>query len=225
MKQRVTTLGIFTIFFCTALVVGNVISSKRIPLGLFVFGNSVNISAGVYCYMVTYLMSDVISELYGRKEATRTIVYGLIAQLTATILITIASHLDYTDEAFQNAFILVLGQNYVTVFATYVAYIISQSTEVYIFYKIRNYFIDEYHDTKHKWIWNNASSAVSNLLDCFLISAIINLINSNGIITIALVMRVARLVTEQYIFKLVISLCDTPFFYYLTRNNKEEVNG
>lgn len=225
MKKRVTTLGVFTIFFCTALVIGNVISSKRIPTGLVVFGNSVDISAGVYCYMITYLMSDVISELYGAKESMRTVIYGMIAQLSATVLIVLSEHLDYIDENFQNAFILVLGQNYVTVIATYIAYIISQTVEIFLFYKIRDYFINKYNDTRHKWIWNNASSAVANLLDCLLISVIINLVNSHWVVSLTLVFRVSRLVTEQYIFKMVISLCDTPFFYFLTRNKKENVNG
>lgn len=219
--KRVTTLGVFTIFFCTALVVGNVISSKRIPTGLSVFGNTINISAGVYCYMITYLMSDVISEIYGAKEATRTVIYGMIAQLSATILIVLSAHLDYTDESFQNAFILVLGQNYVTVIATYIAYIVSQTVEIYLFYKIRDYFINKYNDTRHKWIWNNASSAVANLLDSLLISLIINLVNSNWYISLALILRVSRVVTEQYIFKMFISLCDTPFFYFLTRDSKK----
>lgn len=222
MKKQIHSYEVYAIIFCTALVVGNVVSSKRVPTGLNLFGDNVTVSAGIFCYMVTYLTSDVITELYGRGKAIKVVLLGLISQLSATLLILVSGKLDYIDNAFQEAYELVLGQNYVTVIATYIAYIISQTIEILIFYKIRDYFIDKYHDNKHRWIWNNASSAVSNLIDSLLISAIINLVHSNFTITMVLVLRVLRLVIEQYLYKMFISLLDTPFFYFLT--SKKEVN-
>ena len=89
-----------------------------------------------------------------------------------------------------------------------------------MFFRISDYFINKYHDTKHKWIWNNASSAVSNLIDSLLISGIINLVHAGFTVTLVLVTRVLRLVLEQYIIKMFIALCDTPFFYFLTRDKE-----
>ena len=92
------------------------------------------------------------------------------------------------------------------VFASLTAYTISQAHDVISFNFWRNKT-----KGKHKWLRNNASTLVSQIIDTAIF------------ITIAfwgLVPDLLWMIISQYVVKAIIALLDTPFFYLLTRNNK-----
>ena len=92
---------------------------------------------------------------------------GFACQILATCLIIVGEFLPAADPAMQNAYDMLLGQNAVFVVASMTAYLLSQSWDVFIFHKIRNRFHASKGEaaSRHRWIWNNASTMTSQLFD------------------------------------------------------------
>lgn len=206
MTKTQKNLSILNGIFVTSLLIANVVASKIVAFGAFV------LPAAIVAYPLTFLMTDVIGEIWGKNEANRTVKLGVACQLISLILIGAAVKLPVASFADnQEAFNLILGQSARVVIASLAAYICSQSWDVWIFHKIRNYFISKGNDTrKVKWIWNNASTMTSQIIDTAIF------------ITIAFWGKVPNLwamIISQYIVKFVYAALDTPFFYMLTRDS------
>ena len=147
MKKTSNNLVLLNVLFATSLVVANVVAGKIIMLfGIFV------LPAAVVSYAFTFLITDVIGELWGKEEAQKTVKRGLIAQIFASLLILMAQYLPVAPFAsdMQNAFNSLLGQNWRFALASLTAYYISQTNDVYIFHKFKIK-----HGSKHRWIRNN----------------------------------------------------------------------
>ena len=69
MKKTNTNLMLCAMVFAVALVISNVITAKTIQTGIPLFGSTILVPSAVICYCVTFLMTDVIGEIWGRKEA------------------------------------------------------------------------------------------------------------------------------------------------------------
>ena len=98
MEKKDKNLILLYVIVAVGLVVSNVTSSKLVNLGI------VSIPGGVICYAITYLATDVINELWARKQANLAVVYGLIAQVMASILIFITEILPAVDANAQEAY-------------------------------------------------------------------------------------------------------------------------
>jgi len=202
MKKTNDNLIAINAVFIMSLLVANVVAGKVVDLFGFI------VPAAVVAYGITFLCTDVINEIWGKKEAQKTVKLGLKIQLASTVLILLAIWLPPAVFAvdFNVAFKTVLGQNVRVVFASLTAYTISQAHDVISFNFWRNKT-----KGKHKWLRNNASTLVSQIIDTAIF------------ITIAfwgLVPNLLWMIISQYIVKAIIALLDTPFFYLLTRNNK-----
>lgn len=191
--------------FITSLLTANVVAGKVVLL----FGKLV-VPAAVVAYAITFLATDIINELYGKEKANEVVKYGFIAQITASILIYLASKLPVAPfmPEMQEAFTMLLGQNARFVIASLMAYAVSQAHDVYSFdwWKRKT-------KGKHKWIRNNFSTMISQLID----TAIFITIAFYGVVPNLLAM-----VVSQYIIKFCLALLDTLFFYYFTSG---DVNG
>jgi len=202
MKKTNDNLIAINAVFIMSLLIANVVAGKVIDLFGFI------VPSAVVAYGITFLCTDVINEIWGKKEAQKTVKLGLKIQLASTVLILLAIWLPPAVFAvdFNVAFKTVLGQNVRVVFASLTAYTISQAHDVISFNFWRNKT-----KGKHKWLRNNASTLVSQIIDTAIF------------ITIAfwgLVPDLLWMIISQYVVKAIIALLDTPFFYLLTRNNK-----
>jgi len=191
-------LVVLATLFTTCLIVANIIAVKLIS----VFGWVV--PAGVIAYPLTFLLTDVIAELYGRKIASRVVWAGFAANLLMVVLIFGGKLLPAAPIwAGQPAYESILGMVPRIVLASMIAYLISQHHDIFAFHFWRQ-------KTKGRFLWlrNNASTMVSQALDTGLF------------ITIAFWGTVpTEVVTEmlltQYVIKLIIAAGDTPFCYLL----------
>lgn len=197
-------LILLNVIFASALVVANVIAGKIVMLG-----ENFTIPAAVVVYAVTFLITDIIHENYGREQAKQTIIFGFIAQIFASIMIFLGQLLPvapFAQES-QQAYETLLGQNARFVIASLAAYLTSQYLDVLIFSKLKKMT-----NTKYKWLRNNVSTASSQLID------------TTVFITIAFIGSVPNLwmmILSQYVIKLGIAALDTPIFYWLTRKQKQ----
>ncbi len=202
MKKTNDNLIAINAVFIMSLLIANVVAGKVVDLFGFI------VPAAVVAYGITFLCTDVINEIWGKEEAQKTVKLGLKIQLASTALILLAIWLPPAVFAvdFNAAFKTVLSQNVRVVFASLTAYTISQAYDVISFNFWRNKT-----KGKHKWLRNNASTLVSQIIDTAIF------------ITIAfwgMVPNLLWMIISQYVVKAIIALLDTPFFYLLTRDKK-----
>ena len=179
--------------FVGALVISSVLASKIITIfGLIV-------PAGVLAYCITFVVTDVISEIWGKERANRVVFSGFITLLATFLLIRLALAWDaapFWKE--QRAFSTVLGSTSRIIIASFIAYLASQYHDVWAFHIWRKWTAE-----RHLWLRNTASTAVSQFIDTLIF------------ITIAFygTMPVFPLIKGQYLIKVIIALLDTPFVY------------
>ncbi|UDN63753.1 queuosine precursor transporter [Clostridioides sp. ES-W-0016-02] len=198
-KKTERNLTSLNCVFVTSLVVSNIVAGKVVDI----FG--LVVPAAVVAYPLTFLCTDVIGEIWGKEEANRTVKRGILMQLFSLLLITIAIALPSASFAteYSSNLKIVLGQNVRFVLASLIAYILAQSNDVFIFHKLKERF-----NEKHKWLRNNASTMLSQLID----TAIFITIGFWGTVPSLITM-----IMSQYVVKFFLALLDTPFFYLLTR--------
>ena len=214
MRKTQETLNILTIVFIVCLVISNVITGKIVDTGFTLFGQPLTIAGAIICYPITYLITDVIGELWGKQEANRIVKYGFIGQVLATIIIVITTYTPYIDLEMQNAYIKLLGQNWVFVVGSLSAYLISQYLDVHIFHKLKERF------KKHKWLRNNASTMLSQFVDTAVFITIAFGFGFGWLFDNQIALL--NMLIGQYLVKLICAVLDTPFFYLLTREHKNQ---
>jgi len=199
-------LVVLTTLFATCLLVANIISVKLISIGGWV------VPAGIIAYPLTFLFTDVIAELYGKRVATRVIWIGFGANILMVLLVFGGRLLPPAPfwEG-QPAYESVLGMVPRIVLASMIAYLISQHHDVFAFHFWRQ-------KTKARFLWlrNNASTMVSQALDTgvFITIAFWGVVPA-GILT--------NMLLSQYIIKLAIAAGDTPFCYLMVWLLKKKV--
>ncbi|WP_017186221.1 queuosine precursor transporter [Alkalibacillus haloalkaliphilus] len=205
MTSKEQKLIFLNVIFATSLVIANVLAGK-----LVAFSENFVVPAAVVVYAVTFLITDIVHEEYGKKQAKQTILFGFAAQIFASIMIYLGYLLPvapFAQES-QAAYEELLGQNARFVLASAAAYLTSQFVDVYIFAAVKKM-------TKNrlKWLRNNLSTATSQFFD------------TSIFITIAFIGTVPNIwvmIVSQYVIKLAIAVIDTPLFYLFTRKHRRE---
>lgn len=215
MKKTTKNLTLLTSVFCTALVISNVVTARIIP-----FFGSMTIAGAVLIYPITFLITDVVGEVWGKKEANAIVKYGFISQCIATALIVLTGMLPCVSSETASAYNTILGQNWIIVLGSMIAYYMSQTWDVYIFHKIRDKYLAKHKTTKGgRWIWNNASTITSQLIDS-VVFILISFGLGFGWIKNGQWNLVWNMLAGQYLVKVILALLDTPLFYLFTKTTK-----
>ena len=199
-------LVVLASLFTTCLLIANILAVKLISIGGWV------VPAGVIAYPLTFLFTDVISELYGRRIASRVIWAGFGANLLMVVLVFGGKLLPAAPfwEG-QPAYESILGTVPRIVLASMIAYLVSQHHDVFAFHFWRR-------KTKARFLWlrNNASTMVSQGLDTglFITIAFWGMVPADILVNMLL---------TQYVIKLVVAACDTPFCYLLVALLRDKV--
>ena len=220
MKKTKENLSLLYMIFAALLVCANLMAAKQVPVGKW-FGLDIAITAGVICYPFTFLVTDIIGELWGKKEAQRAVIGGFIGQIIAVVMIIIANAMPGNDPVMTEMFNSVLGSNWILTVGSLVACLLSQTWDVLVFHKIRDAYIKKHGSTKGgKWIWNNVSTISSQLIDSvvFYIGLLI-MLRTQGIVLPFNV--IVTTIFVYWLIKIVIALLDTPFFYFFTRKSEK----
>ncbi|MCP4104219.1 MAG: queuosine precursor transporter [Desulfobacteraceae bacterium] len=190
-RYFIILLSIFT----GSITVASVLATKIITVsGLFV-------PAGVLAYSVTFICTDVISEIWGKKRANDVVLGGFAALLSVMIFVQIS--LVWPEAPFWKngeAFKTVLGSTTRIITASFAAYLASQFHDVWAFH-----FWKKITKGRHLWLRNNLSTVVSQFIDSFLF------------VTIAFygIHPVWPLIRGQWIVKIGIAVLDTPVICFL----------
>lgn len=215
MQKTEKNYVLLTTLFCVCLVISNVTAGKVVDMGIPFMGRSITVPGAIVCYPITYLITDIIGEVWGRAEANRVVRVGLISQVVATIIIILTRYLPFVDPEMQGAYVAMLGQNWIFVVGSLAAYLVSQTLDVAIFHGIRKAIVQRTGSNRHRWIWNNASTMLSQLFDTAIFITIGFGLGFGWLFND--LQALANMIIGQYMVKLIFAACDTPFFYFFTR--------
>lgn len=219
MEKTQRNLMLCGMVFAIALVVSNMVAAKTIATGFTLFGTAVVVPSAVICYFITFLMTDVVGEIWGRKEAQLIVKWGFVCQVIACVLIAIAQMLPAANPEMQGSYEMLLGQNVVFVIASLLAYLTSQSWDVFVFHKIRGFFLSRGKSSAWRWVWNNASTMSSQAIDTVIYITVAFGIGMGWAFDAAMLPTLLAMMAGQYVCKFILAALDTPVFYFLTRTS------
>ena len=194
--------------FITSLVVSNLIFQKFFywyPLNLKVLGNSLfELSVGILPYPITFLITDLISEIYGKKRANQVVVTGIFASFFSMGILLIANEVPaiknspIDDKTFNQVFAL----SPIAALASMIAYLLAQFVDIRIYHFWKNLT-----QGKMLWLRNNFSTFSSQLIDTVLV---VGLLSVFGVLEWKLFWG---LVISGFLFKIIVAALDTPLLY------------
>lgn len=184
-------------FYVTLVVISNIIASKTIAFDLG-FGTFFAPGA-VLLFSVTFLLTDIVNEKFGRKETQRMIWLALgtqIALIAFSYLIVHAVPAPFFTG--QEAFALVFGTVPRIVIASLITFFISENLDTYLFQ-----WFKKATGGKHLWMRNAFSSLPAMLVDSVLF------------VTLAFygVMPIVPLIIGLTVTKWLVGVIDIPFMY------------
>ncbi|MBT8395224.1 MAG: queuosine precursor transporter [Flavobacteriaceae bacterium] len=194
--------------FITSLVVSNLIFQKFFywyPFNIEIFGTKLfEISVGILPYPITFLITDLISEIYGKKRANDVVIAGIFASFFSMLIVYTANAVSATtwspvgDDMFKTVF----GSTAIAVFASMMAYLLAQFIDIHIYH-----FWKRLTKGRHLWLRNNFSTFLSQFVDTF---AVLFLLCSFGKIEWS---NFSGLLVSGFVFKVLVAMTDTPFLY------------
>ena len=166
-------------------------------------------SMGVILYSSIFFSTDLLGEKYGREEAQRAVTLGfavnimlvVFSQLSMLYLPSTAPETAEYSQKIHNAIVEIFTYTPRFVFGSLLAYIISQSFDVWVYHRIKDAT-----DGRHLWLRNTGSTLMSQGFD----TVIYGLVVWWGIVDLPTAMQLAG---AKYIFKFIIAVVDTPFIY------------
>lgn len=212
LEKKAFVFLILAAFFITSLVLTNLIAGRFFTLRIDALNIDWALSSGIIAYPVTFLVTDIISEIYGEKRATSLVKIGFIVSVFTVIIILISTSLPIWENSpvdnasYNNVFGLAPG----IVFGSMIAYLTAQFIDVKLFE-----FWRKLTNGKHLWLRNNGSTILSQLIDTSLvvIIALILYPKFTGVSEAISWSSALQIIIGQYIFKAFIALVDTPFIY------------
>jgi len=190
--------------FITALTLGNIVGVTK-----FVDLSVVVIPVGLLAYPITFLATDLISEIYGHRRAQAVVWVGFIMNVFMLSLMWLGRTLPDASgvSGATSTFASVYDYMKPNVVGSMVAYLTAQSVDVKLFHFWKNLT-----KGKHLWLRNNASTMVSQVVDTVTILSILYVTGGLGS-EIDSIPRLLNLMLDSYKFKFFFALFDTPFFY------------
>lgn len=178
---------------------------------------SFSLTLGNIAYASSYLITDLLGELYSKKAAKKAVGIGFLTLVMMTVIMNIV--LLYQPEANSRE----MYDSVANIFhlmpriaaASFIAYFCSQNLDVVVFHKLK------LKSRGGLWLRNNISTISSQLIDGLIFTTVAFYgIYSNS--------ELLEIFISTYIIKTVIAMCDTPFMYlgvYLKKSQKvKEIN-
>ncbi|MCC7275677.1 MAG: queuosine precursor transporter [Alphaproteobacteria bacterium] len=182
--------------FVTCLVVANIVAVKLVAIGGLI------VPAGVVVFPVTYILGDVLTEVYGYSRARRAIWLGFLCNLLAVAAIVVAGALppaDFWDG--QPAFERILGQAPRLLAASFVAYLVGEFVNAYVLARLKVAM-----EGRMLWVRTIASTLIGQLFD----SAVFVALAFAGVMPPSLM---AAAILTQWLFKSAYEAAATPVTY------------
>jgi uncharacterized integral membrane protein (TIGR00697 family) len=186
---------------------GNLIYQKFVFLPILPF-HTFELSVGAILYPLTFLLTDLITEFYGKEKANFCVKLGISMNIFVACVIAGMDQLDATPWSKIDNFTFhkVFGFYSVAFLGSIIACYTAQIIDITLYLWIRKI-------TNGKWLWarNNGSTAISLFIDTFIV---ITFMTAFHILPLD---HMWSLIMNSYFFKLSFSICSTPLFYVLVK--------
>jgi hypothetical protein len=204
--------------FIASLVSCNLIFQKFFEIEIwlpFVGDYTFSQSVGLLPYPITFLVTDIISEIYGKDRANQVVTSGLVASIFMLIVVTLADIIPVApwSPVDGDIFHKVFGLSAAAVFASMMAYLFAQYVDIRIFH-----FWKKLTKGKHLWLRNNASTIFSQFIDT---CSVLSLLCFFGVIGWDMF---GILLLNGFLFKVFFAAFDTPFVYLAVYYLRKEFN-
>jgi uncharacterized PurR-regulated membrane protein YhhQ (DUF165 family) len=232
-NRRESVFLILAGLFLGSLTMLNILGLTRL-LEFEILGIPFPLTLGVLPYPLTFLCTDFISELYGRRRANTLVMVGLLLNIWVLLLLWLGGILppeivthDETGKLIMQTpldglertsrdyiFSSIQTFTFATTFGSMVAYLIAQFLDVHIFH-----YLKDLTQGKHLWLRNNGSTLISQLVDSIAVICIAQFyghafddkIAENNGQTFA---TLSTIIIAGYAFKILAALLDTIPFYF-----------
>ncbi|MGB2991815.1 MAG: queuosine precursor transporter [Paenisporosarcina sp.] len=184
-----------------ATVLANIQVVKLIEI----FGLTATLGNAVYGSI--FLVTDILNEKYGKKEAKKAVWLGFSSLIMMMIIMQVVLLFEAAPNDFaQQSLATIFGLIPRIALGSMIAYIISQYTDVLIFSFLRKLFPSD----GAFWIRNNGSTMLSQLLDTLIFTSIAFIGVYPADIWISIFI-------STYVLKFLVSIVGTPFGYMAKR--------
>lgn len=193
--------------FTTCLLVGDIIGGKLIEVSLFGFPFTTTV--GMVPFPVTFLLTDVLNEFYGKRAARFVTLVGFAMAVLSFAIISVAGVIPIaaftkdptwegvTESSFANVF---LGSQRMII-ASLTAYLVAQFVDIGVFHSLKRVTAGKY-----LWLRASGSTAVSQLVD----TVTITIVAWVGMLPWS---KIGDIILSAYGLKIFIALALTPAIY------------
>ncbi len=204
---RIRLFSILAAIFVTCLLVGDIIGGKLIEARIL--GHTFTLTVGMIPFPVTFLLTDVLNEFYGKKIARFVTLIGFGMAVLAWLFIMIAGAIPIapftqapdwsgvTEHSFQNVFLNSMRM----ILASMCAYIVAQFVDIGVFHLLKRVS-----SNKLLWLRATGSTMVSQLID----TVVISIVAWTGTMSAE---RIFNVMVSSYTLKVMIAVGLTPLVY------------
>ena len=222
MQERANSCYAFlAALFVVVLVLTNIIGTKLFVLfpdggpSWLMGGEPVTLTSGIITYPLTFLLTDIVSEIWGHRRAGRMVIWGFVMSLMMLVVLQIAIALPpahiwtqpdlgfSTGDSMQRAFSATFANPAILLGASMLAYLVAQLMDVRLYR-----FWWKLTGGRNMWIRNNGSTMISQLLDTVIVNGIflhfgLGLGRAD----------VISIIVAVYLCKVALAIVDTPIIY------------
>lgn len=200
-------------FFVAILLISNIVSVKAVQIPILFTKNHFSFDGGTLLFPISYIFSDILTEVYGYERSRRVIWSGFGALVLMTLVIwlvgVIPADPSWKDQASYQTILMSVPR---IAIASIIAYFAGEFSNSFILSKMKIW-------TKGKYLWTRTigSTVVGEFVDSLLFVTIAFV----GVWDNALVIQV---LISNYIFKTLYEIVATPFTYAITAWLKKKEN-
>ncbi len=168
------------------------------------------VTGGNALYGAVFLLTDLLSEHHGKKDAFKAVIIGFLTSVLFVISTQVLLYFQPNSEDFANeALTTIFSLTPRILVGSMLAFLIAQSFDVWFYAKLKKIT-----NQKFLWIRNNGSTMVSQLIDTLIFTAVgltsFSFIPWEGVIPVDIFWEICL---ATYVIKIIISAIDTPFIY------------
>ena len=183
--------------FLTALLIADVTAGKFFQVG------TLSISVGIIPFPITFVLTDIVNEYYGREGARLMTAVGAAMLVFAFLMITVARVLPPAENSPipQAAFVAVFGMSWRFFGASLGAFVLGQFADIQAFHAVKRI-------TQSRLLWLRAtgSTAISQVVD----TLFVNVAALAGLVAAG---NIAKIILVSYAYKMAVAILLTPLLY------------
>ena len=191
----------FVALFVTLVLLTNTVGVKLFSLA------GMTLPVSIVWYPLTFLVTDIVSEVYGAKRARLLVVLGFTMSLLLLVFSLLGIALPVSSVyPLQEAYADIFGPVWRLLFASMAAYLLAQMVDVQLFH-----FFKKLTGGRHLWLRNNGSTMISQFVDSVTVNVIF--LYKNPTVFTGDLNDLVGIILGVYAVKVTIAAADTPLCY------------